>query len=234
MFVGVLVCVLFVMSQHSRTEVVAKDTYGVTANTKSDATSRLEQKYSPTMETSVFAVVSPSSVSLPLTTSTTMDTYIESWVGTQHEYTYGQTRTAVPTPYDCCVSTATAVEPPTVVSVPMSNKYTVGVAKYYMMGLLGKVAQRRGTDLDGASGFSTYPNCREIGRVLYVSVLDPRTERWSGWHAKRIVDCSQTVDYARHVREGLVELSYDDAVRYGYAGEGKTRIRFRLATEKAK
>jgi hypothetical protein len=106
--------------------------------------------------------------------------------------------------------------------------YEVGVAKFYRAGLLEHVAQYRGVGLDGASGFATYPDCARIGEVLWVSVKNPVSQRWTAWESKRVVDCSEVKDYQRHVREGLVELAYDDAVKYGYAGEGKTSVRFYL------
>ena len=89
-----------------------------------------------------------------------------------------------------------------------------------------RTAAYRGVTLGDNSGFATYPDCRAIGSTIWVSVKDPRTGRWSGWDRKKIVDCSQPPDYARHVREGLVELSYEDARKYGYLGEGRTRVRF--------
>jgi hypothetical protein len=104
--------------------------------------------------------------------------------------------------------------------------YQEGKATFYRSGLLERVAARRGIALDGATGYSTFPDCSRLGWRIRVSVLDPRTGRWSGWEWKRVVDCSQPADYARHVRTGLVELSYKDAQRYGYAGEGRTRVRF--------
>ena len=118
---------------------------------------------------------------------------------------------------------------PTPTPVPTHPAYQIGRATLYSPGLMESIARGRGIKLDGATGFSTYPDCRKIGGVLVVQVLDPRTNRWSGWDRKRIVDCSQTVDYARHVAEGLVELPYKDAVTYGYSREGHTDIRFYLS-----
>jgi len=106
--------------------------------------------------------------------------------------------------------------------------YKTGRATYYSSGLMEHVARIRRIKLDGATGFSTYPDCSKIGGVLVVSVLNPHTQRWSAWARKRIVDCSETRDYARHVAEGLVELSYEQALDYGYLSEGHTRIRFYL------
>jgi hypothetical protein len=105
-------------------------------------------------------------------------------------------------------------------------QYQEGKATYYSPGLLEKVAARRGIALNGMTGFATYPDCSKIGWRMWVSVLNPRTRLWSSWSQKRIVDCSQNVDRERHVRTGLVEFSWEDARRYGYAGEGRTRVRF--------
>jgi hypothetical protein len=104
--------------------------------------------------------------------------------------------------------------------------YQEGKATYYSPGLMERVARRRGIELDGMSGFATYPDCSYIGGRIWVSVLNPRTRLWSSWSQKRIVDCSQPRDYERHVRTGLIEFSYQDAKRYGYAREGRTRVRF--------
>ena len=114
----------------------------------------------------------------------------------------------------------------TPIGTPDKQHYEEGKATYYGPGTMEGVAAKRGIKLNGASGFSSFPDCREIGNTLMVSVRDPRTGRWSKWESKRIVDCSQPRDYSRHVREGLVELSYRDAVKYGYAYDGRTRIRF--------
>lgn len=104
--------------------------------------------------------------------------------------------------------------------------YQEGKATHYSPGLLERVARRRGIALDGMSGFSTYPDCSYIGGRIWVSVLNPRTRLWSSWSQKRIVDCSQPRDYERHRRTGLIEFSYEEARRYGYLGEGRTRVRY--------
>lgn len=104
-----------------------------------------------------------------------------------------------------------------------------GKATHYSPGLMERVAKVRHIDLGGTTGFATYPSCGALGKVLYVSVQDPRDKHWSPWHTKRVVDCSRPRDYRRHVNEGLVELSYRDAVKYGYVDEGRTRVRFYLA-----
>lgn len=108
----------------------------------------------------------------------------------------------------------------------------VGKATYYRQGLMERVAGYRGIDVAGASGFSTHPDCGNIGRTMMVSVRDPRSGVWSGWERKRIVDCSQAVDYDRHVASGLVELSYEDARKYGYLSEGRSVIRYYLEWER--
>ncbi|HEY6020212.1 MAG TPA: hypothetical protein VIY48_10010 [Candidatus Paceibacterota bacterium] len=115
---------------------------------------------------------------------------------------------------------------------PTPTYYRTGKATFYHAGLMEHVAVIRGVDLGYASGFSTYPDCSRIGGYLEVSVQNPHSGDWSPWSPKRIVDCSQPKDYARHVAEGLVELGYDDAVRYGYASSGFTRIRFYLEGDK--
>lgn len=113
-----------------------------------------------------------------------------------------------------------------------THDYHDGKATYYSPGLMEDVAASRGLynkrAYKAGERYATYPDCSRIGGTIYVSVLDPRSEEWSGWSAKKIVDCSQPSDYARHIKEGLIELSYEDAVKYGYSGEGRTRIRFYL------
>lgn len=106
--------------------------------------------------------------------------------------------------------------------------YNVGKATYYSSGLMENVARTRGIKKGEADGFATYPDCKQIGNYLMVSVLNPRNGKWSSWHKKRIVDCSEPVDYKRHIAEGLVELSYEQALDYGYLSEGRTSIRFYL------
>lgn len=113
-----------------------------------------------------------------------------------------------------------------------SPRYTEGKATYYSQGVFQRVAAYRGVALAGATGWASYPNCDRIGGLIYVSVLNPRTGAYSGFHSKRIVDCSQVRDYARHVRDGLVELSYEDAIKYGYKSSGKTRIRYYLGASR--
>lgn len=110
--------------------------------------------------------------------------------------------------------------------------WEIGKATYYHRGTMERVASYRGLTLEGTTGFSTYPDCEQIGNVLVVSVFNPVDQEWSMWERKRIVDCSQPEDYARHKREGLVELSYEDAGKYGYRGEGRTRIRYYLERRK--
>lgn len=104
--------------------------------------------------------------------------------------------------------------------------YITGKCTFYGRGLMEKVAMKRGVKLDGATGYCTYPNCEFIGKTIMVSVLNPVSGKWSGWERKRIVDCSQPKDRARHEAEHLVELSYSDAVKYNYAREGRTKVRF--------
>lgn len=108
------------------------------------------------------------------------------------------------------------------------GRYHEGKATFYSPGLMNAVAHKRGIALGGASGYATYPDCREIGNYLQVSVLNPKSGKWSEWSVKRIVDCSRPRDYARHKAEGLVELAYSDAVLYGYNREGHTSIRYYL------
>ncbi len=118
---------------------------------------------------------------------------------------------------------------PTAATTAATTNYQTGKATFYSPGLIERVAGKRGIGLGPMDGYSTYPDCGKLGQSLSVSVRNPATGRWSAWDRKRIVDCSQPRDYARHIREGLIELSYQDAVRYGYARDGTTRIRFYLS-----
>lgn len=106
--------------------------------------------------------------------------------------------------------------------------YTTGRATFYHRGLMQRVAADRHIAQGNTSGFATYPDCAMLGRVIDVSVFNPNTQQWSAWARKRIVDCSQTRDRARHELEHLVELSYEDAVQYGYKTEGHTLVRYYL------
>jgi hypothetical protein len=121
-----------------------------------------------------------------------------------------------------------AVILPTQAPQPLQARHHTGVAKYYGMGLMQDVARFRGLDMGSTTGFATYPDCERIGEVIWVSVFNPITEEWSEWDNKVIVDCSQPKDYARHKKEGLVELSYEDAGKYGYLTEGRTKIKYYL------
>jgi hypothetical protein len=106
--------------------------------------------------------------------------------------------------------------------------YEVGVAKFYRAGLLERVAAYRGVGLDGTSGFATYPDCARIGEVLWVSVKNPVSQRWTAWESKRVVDCSMPADRKRHEAEGLIEVSWEDAGKYQFRSDGKTAVRFYL------
>jgi hypothetical protein len=123
-----------------------------------------------------------------------------------------------------------SVDPPeprnrTTASVPAYNE---GRAVYYRQGLMERVAARRGLLLGQGTGFVTHPDCRKIGSYMMVSVWNPVTRSWSAWSKKRIADCSQPRDYARHVAAKQVEFSYADAQKYKFAVNGKTRVRWYL------
>lgn len=111
-------------------------------------------------------------------------------------------------------------------------RYVEGTAKYYSQGTMQRVASYRNIDLGGATGYATYPDCGKLGGLIYVSVLNPRTLVWSAWESKRITDCSQVRDRARHERDKLVELSYEDAIKYGYRSSGKTKLRYVLGASR--
>lgn len=120
---------------------------------------------------------------------------------------------------------------PRALSGPVEPKpfvYHTGRATYYHPGLMEQVARGRGIALNGADGFTTFPDCNYMGLPLWVKVYDPLSQSWGHWSLRRIVDCSQPWDLARHLAEGLVELPYQDAVRYGYVGEGHTAVRWAL------
>lgn len=113
-----------------------------------------------------------------------------------------------------------------------SPRYVEGTVKYYSQGTFERVAAYKNIDLGGASGYASFPDCSRIGGLIYVSVLNPRTSVWSAWHSKRIVDCSQSRDRTRHEAIRLVELSYEDAIKYGYKSAGRTSIRYYLGVNR--
>ena len=109
------------------------------------------------------------------------------------------------------------------------QSYHVGRATYYHPGLMARVARHRGLGLGWAQSYGTNPDCHLIGRYEWTSLWDPVLQRWDPWTSRRIVDCSQPWDLARHLREGLIEVPYQDAVAAHFVGEGRTQVRWKLA-----
>lgn len=103
-----------------------------------------------------------------------------------------------------------------------------GRTVYYRNGLMESVAAGRGLHKGTTSGFAAFPDCDRIGDIIFVSVLNPVSGMWSDWESKTIADCSQPVDRARHEAAHQIELSYQDAIKYGYKGEGHTDVRWFL------
>ncbi|MBF6614979.1 MAG: hypothetical protein IVW55_17885, partial [Chloroflexi bacterium] len=92
---------------------------------------------------------------------------------------------------------------------------------YYSPGLMERVARYRGL-YDPQGRYTTDPRCWRIGSHLRMALYNSVRQTWGATQSFLVVDCAQPRDLSRQLSVNLHEVSYEAAVRAGFAGEGYT------------